>query len=212
MSTVSDHNKTNLLPITHIICDLSDVLIKGLEGVEDILSQEMGLSSDVINKQMFTYDYSKFWLGNISEDRFFTDMIKYFNWPIDILTIKKCIRSNFQPIPGSWEIYKQLSQKYVTILASVNAREWVSYLEAKYTYYDLFPNRIHYSYEVGFTKRDQEFYLYLLDMYSITPDNTFMIDDSTNNLKTAQTVGIRGLKFVSSTQLFESLKHFKILG
>jgi len=211
MSTISAHKIAASLPITHIICDLSDVLIKGLEGVEDVLSQEMGLSSDVINKQMFTYDYSQLWLGIISEDRFFENMISNFNWPIDTATIKKSIRSNFQPIPGVWEIYKQLSQKYVTILASVNAREWVSYLEAKYTYCELFTNRIHYSYEIGFTKRDQEFYLYILDLYGITPAHIFMIDDSTNNLKTAQMVGIRGLKFISATQLFESLKHFGIL-
>lgn len=196
---------------THIICDLSDVLIKGLEGVENILASKTNTPANIIAKELFSYEYTPLWLGHITEIKFFEQMIAYYQWPISVSQMILCIRDNFHPIDGVWDIYQNLAENYKIILASVNAREWVSYLENKYSYRDLFANCVYYSFDVGYTKKQMGFYWHILDSHQISAHQVFMIDDSTNNLNTAKAVGIKGVKFLSYSQLSLSLRNFGFL-
>lgn len=53
-----------------VICDLSDVLIKGLEGSEVAIAKELKLSVDEVRDVLFSADYNSLWLGRVSEKDF----------------------------------------------------------------------------------------------------------------------------------------------
>mgnify|MGYP001596420038 CR=1 FL=1 len=201
---------TKIQPITHILCDLSDVLIKGIEGSEVVLAKELGLNVEHVSNELFSYDFRSFWVVTLTEDEFFVKFINDKRWTISVKRFKEIIRDHFYEIEGTRDIYLKLKEKYTLVLLSVNAREWVKYLENKYHYSSIFDNII-YSYEIGYTKREPESFAFVVDNINIKPGNLLLIDDSSRNIAVAETMGIKGIKFIDTTQLRDELCNLKLL-
>jgi hypothetical protein len=53
-----------------IIFDLSDVSIKGIEGIETTLAKELGRKVSEVKEQLFSFDYRLFWIGQTNENDF----------------------------------------------------------------------------------------------------------------------------------------------
>jgi FMN phosphatase YigB (HAD superfamily) len=186
--------------IKYIICDLSDVLIKGIEGVEESLSKTLGRNVDQIRDELFSYDFRPLWLGNKTEEDFFEELILHNNWHITKDEIKYLVRENFYEISGVRDIYSLLKKDYILILMSVIAKEWVEYLDKKFNYSGLF-NHIFYSFTIGHTKRESESFRLVMDKLNISANNVLLIDDSLNNIKAAKEVDIESIHFVGVEDL-----------
>jgi putative hydrolase of the HAD superfamily len=193
-----------------IIFDLSDVLIKGMEGVEIALAKELRKDVSHVSKEMFSFDYRLFWIGETKEDDCLKNLIKTYRWNIDVEKLKQLIRNNFYEIPGTRKIINELKKRYQITLLSVNPPEWVTFLEDKFDIRSLFPQR-HYSYEIKSTKREKEAFQFIINKYKVDAHKILLIDDSTRNILVAQSLGIKGIKFKSATQLKEDLINLKIL-
>lgn len=196
---------------THVFCDLSDVLIKGVEGVEFELADYLNLPVERIRNCFFSYNFNELWLGQISEREFFYQMINQFDWNIDVSIMLKIIRNNFVKISGMRRTYEELGRKFKLVLISVNAPEWVEYLNYKFNYSNLFDGGIFYSYEIGYTKQQKECFEYILEQLGLTPEQVIYIDDSTKNINVASKIGIKGIKFKNVQQLKEDLKEVNVL-
>jgi len=193
-----------------IIFDLSDVLIKGMEGVEVALANELKKDVSQVSKQLFSFDYKLFWIGKINENNCLKSLIETYQWNISVEKLKQLIRNNFYEIPGTRKIIKELKERYQITLLSVNPPEWVAFLEDKFDIGDLFPQR-HYSYEIKSTKREKEAFEFILHKYKVDSSKTLLIDDSTRNILVAQSLGIKGIKFKSATQLKEELMSLELI-
>jgi HAD superfamily hydrolase (TIGR01509 family) len=193
-----------------IIFDLSDVLIKGIEGVETTLAKELEKEISEVKEQLFSFDYRLFWIGQTNENDFLKSLIKTYQWDIKVEKLKQLIRSNFYEIPGTREIINELKKRYQIVLLSVNPPEWVTFLENKFDIVNLFPQR-HYSYEIKSTKREKEAFEFILREYNIESSKTLLIDDSTRNILVAESLGIKGIKFKSAVQLKKELINLKII-
>lgn len=202
--------KTEVQTITHILCDLSDVLIKGMEGSNVFLAKEMKLDSEKVSEELFSYDFRPLWLGRVSEYEFITRLIKDRGWNIPVKRFMEIIKENFYEIEGTRDIYSKLKEKYTLILLSVNAKEWVNYLDNKYHYSDLF-DKVVYSFDIGYTKRESGSFAYILNTLNVKPNNVLLIDDSSRNLATAKAMGIEGIKFIDTRQLKDSLFNLNLL-
>ena len=202
--------KNNIQKITHILCDLSDVLIKGIEGSEIPLAKEIGLDEKKVSEELFSYNFRPLWLGKINEYDFASKLIKEKNWDISTERFLEIIKENFQEIKGVKDVYLRLKKKYTLILLSVNAKEWVNYLDKKYNYSGLF-DKVVYSFDIGYTKREPESFAYVLDILKISPEKLFLIDDSSRNLAVAEALGIKGIKFLDAKQLKDSLSNLNII-
>jgi len=197
--------------ISLVIFDLSDVLIKGLEGVEHALSDELNIHVDDISKNLYAYNYHDFWTGKVTEESCLTQVILLNNWPIKVETFKSLIRKNFYEIKGTREIIKKVSRKYKTVLLSVNPKSWAEYMFNKFELYDLFPDGVYFSYHIGFTKRQKESFEYVLKEQKVEPKDVLLIDDSKRNLSMAETIGISGIRFINALQLEEELQRRKLI-
>ena len=194
-----------------VIFDLSDVLIKGLEGCEYPLAKELKLPVEQVAQELFSYDFHSFYIGQVNESDCLRDIIKKYNWNIDIPRFKKLIRNNFKEILGTREIIREVSKKFLTILLSVNPVEWATYFRKYFDLEGLFNKGIYFSYQIGFTKRQKESFLYILQKHNLNPDDALLIDDSKRNLGIAADVGIHGIRFTSPEQLKNELIANKIL-
>lgn len=202
--------KNNTQKITHILCDLSDVLIKGMEGSETLLAKEMGLEEKRVSEELFSYDFRPLWFGKMNEFDFVSRLIKEKGWNISEERFLEIIKANFQEIDGVRDIYLQLKKKYTLILLSVNSKEWVSYLDGKFNYSGIF-DKIVYSFDIGYTKRELESFTYVLSTIKVGPEKLFMIDDSSRNLAVAEALGIKGVKFLDGKQLKDTLSNLNII-
>lgn len=188
-----------------IIFDLSDVLIKGLEGVEYSLAAYLKLPIEQVFNQLFQFDYREFWLGHITEGELFAKLIAKYGWNISPKELRRIIYDNFREISGTRNLISDLKLTHTLILLSVNPREWAEYFEKKYNYENLF-HHVHYSYEIGYTKREPQSFLFILEKYQLDPKDVLLIDDSTRNINVARSVGMDGIKFISATQMRNELQ------
>ncbi|MCQ3944542.1 MAG: hypothetical protein DPW11_02090 [bacterium] len=193
-----------------IIFDLSDVLIKGLEGVEFSLASYLNLPVEQVFDELFKFDYREFWLSHITESELFTRLIAHHRWDISQEKLKEIIYANFYEIPGTRQLILDLKSRHKLILLSVNSREWATYFENTYNYEYLFENT-HYSYEIGHTKREPQSFQYILKKYQLNPENVLLVDDSTRNILVANGVGIAGIKFINADQTRRELEQRKLL-
>lgn len=194
-----------------VIFDLSDVLIKGMEGCEYPLAKELGLPVEQVSQQLFSYDYHSFYIGKINENDCLSDIIKKYQWNISVTKFKKLLRNNFKEIIGSRKIIKAVNEKYATVLLSVNPIEWATYFLEHFDLQGLFNRGIYFSYQIGFTKRQKESFLYILQKYHVAPEDVLLVDDSKRNLGIAAEIGIRGIRFMNPEQLKKELVINKIL-
>ncbi|OGR51711.1 MAG: hypothetical protein A2049_10440 [Elusimicrobia bacterium GWA2_62_23] len=188
-----------------IICDLSDVLIKGLRGVEVSLSGLLGLPEKEISDSLYVYDFSPLWLGKKSEDDFLAELISRTGWQLDTPTLKRHIRDNFTEIDGTRDVYSRLARKRELALLSVNAREWAEFMESRFRYQHLFSAGVFYSYQIGFTKREAGSFAHVVRALGVPPRELLFIDDSKRFVDMAATVGIRGILFENSQKLQSDL-------
>jgi len=196
--------------ISHVICDLSDVLIKGLEGTEHQLSLYLGKPVEEVAADIFNENFNSFWFGEESEDSFFQRLITKHKWSIDLPALKVMLRENFKEIEGTRQIYSTLCAKYPSTLFSVNALEWVEYLEGNFPYEHMFET-VHYSYDLKYTKRQKEGFEFILQQNNLSPAEVLFIDDSEINIEIARSCNINAVRFVTPEQLSSELKQQNIL-
>lgn len=194
-----------------IIFDLSDVLIKGLEGCETVLATELGLPLEKVSKDLFSYNFHDFYIGKINEEACLSHITKKYRWNISVGKFKKIIRNNFREIVGTRKIIKVINEKYPTILLSVNPPEWSSYFLNNFNLDGLFSQGIFFSHQIGFTKRQVKSFRFILRKLKVKPEDALLIDDSRRNLGVATSVGIPGIRFTNPKQLLKELQSNNIL-
>lgn len=196
--------------ITHIVCDFSDVLVKGLEGSEKLLAAHLGISEVDARTLLFEEDYTPLWLGQISEPDFMA-RIAAKDQRLVVHDLQKIVRANFKRIDKTWDIFQMLAESRTLILLSVNCREWVEYLDMRDELEVVFGPRIHYSYELGATKRTTLAFEHILKTYGLRPQQLLFIDDSRKNIAVAEEVGIASIRFETPEQLLTDLQKTHIL-
>lgn len=192
--------------ISTIIFDLSDVLIKGLEGTENLLKKHY---KNIHINHFFIKPISDFFSAKISEEEYFSAFNEYNKLNISIDILKKAVRDNFTEIDGTREIIEKLKiENYKLGLLSIHTKEWIEYCERKYKYHHLF-NTISYSYH-GVSKPDKESFELVLKQLEAKPIETLFIDDNAKNISAAKNLGLNTIKFVNPTQLRDELRDYGI--
>ncbi|MBM3896062.1 MAG: HAD-IA family hydrolase [Thaumarchaeota archaeon] len=68
-----------------------------------------------------------------------------------------------------------------------------------------------YSHKIGFAKPDKRLFKYVLDNMPFESSEIFFIDDKISNVKTANSIGIKSIKYQNAEKLKQDLKKYKIL-
>ena len=116
------------------------------------------------------------------------------------------------PIPGTVEIFRQLKEtgnyKFYA-LTNWSAELFPTALRL-YDFLHWFDGRV-VSGEEKMRKPAPEFYQLLLDRYNVKAEDAVFIDDNLRNIKAAEAMGIKSIRFTSPAQLREDLENDGLL-
>lgn len=194
--------------IKNIIFDLSEVIISGYYGVENIIEEKASISKSEFLKRKeetlpFFLDTMR---GKHTEEEYWTYFLEGTNWNASIKDLKDVIRENLNvPVEGTIELIEKLKGNYNLILLSDHVREWVDYIIENFKEITLFDYKF-FSYEIGKLKTDNDCFQMIVDKLKINPKETIFIDDSIKNVMDAKKCGIDGIEFKNINQLEEELK------
>lgn len=197
--------------IKYIIFDLSEVLIAGIIGIEEVLYSKVPKPKEEIVKSFSGEWLKEYMVGSINEDTYLTEIVKKENWDIEIIEIKEIIRDNFhKSIDGMLPIIEALFTKYKLILHSDHSKEWIEYIKAIHPFLNLF-ERLFFSYELKITKHKPESFRKVIELLNANPEECLLIDDHLRNIKNADMVGIQGVQFQNANQLKTDLRMLGVL-
>lgn len=151
--------------IKNVICDLSEVIISGYHGAEEIVGQNTNISAEEFfkRKKEMTSVFLDAMRGKYSEDEYLDCLLEGMNWDISKEVLKKLIRQNLNvPVKGTIEIIQKLKGKYQLILLSDHVKEWMEYIAENNTEVSIF-DRQYFSYEYGKLKEDEGCFEYILE-------------------------------------------------
>lgn len=190
--------------IDSIVFDLSEVLLNGFVGFEQRLSTNLNLNT--LDKSNSLYDDVFFELmrGEISENIFWSKVIKKNHWPTSVNTLKKQVRNNFAEIPGTREVISSLQGKYKLGLLSNHSAEWISYCQSKFNFEPLF-NHCTYSFSEGICKPNTLIFNKVLKRLGSDAKNCIFIDDSLENIDAAKMLGFQAIQFSTAQNLKNEL-------
>ena len=116
------------------------------------------------------------------------------------------------PIQESVDIFKRLKENNeLKLYALTNwSAELFPIAMQRYDFLQWFHGRV-VSGEEKVRKPFPEIYQRLLQRYNVDPSKALFIDDSLRNIKAGETVGIKGIHFLSPKQLYDELFFRKIL-
>lgn len=202
-----------------IIFDLAEVCLQGLLGVEKVIAPALGVEeADICPKHLIGPHIYALFRGHLSEVDYLRRVMETGRYPdqvgieptIDFL--KRAIRSNFTPIPGTLDLAARLGQRGHQVgLLSDHAREWINYCEAQFPLADVFVDRI-YSFETGHVKEEVESFEAALDRLGASPNKTLFIDDRPINLQVARQAGIwNTYQFTDAESLEQELLRHHLL-
>lgn len=95
-------------------------------------------------------------------------------------------------------------------LSNVNSSHWEFLLKKKWKFFEYFDEFI-LSHEVHITKPEKKIFEYAIQKAGCFPREIVFIDDGLNNIRSAQELGIIGIKFTNKEELIEELKILQIL-
>ena len=189
-----------------LIFDLSEVLIRGLYGVEDDLHLCLSLPKEEILSAFRGPRLFSLFLGEISEEEFLAGMIETEGWTIAVESVMRLIRKNMrQVIPGT----RALHERYRLVLLSDHAREWANFVREEHDFWPLF-EAVYFSFELGATKMQSDTFSQVSEMLSVSPSHCLFVDDRNENVTNAQRAGMSAVQFTSAQDLTGQLEEFGI--
>lgn len=199
--------------IKYIMSDLSEVIMQGYMGVGQELSPILNIPVEEIELEK-TKNFPlfiKLMEGKLNEDEYIKKFLEITKWNISIEDFKNVVRKVLKKkIPGTIDILKELKKDYKLVLLSDNVREWVDYILKVNKDLEIFDYKF-FSYELESIKEDNITFVKVLDKIKAKPEEVFFIDDSLENIKSAESIGIKGVQFTTAEELEHKLKEKLIL-
>ena len=159
----------------------------------------------ITEEQFFAYtgeNFRKLMDGKIDSNEFWVRFsLRYGKKIKEELFIKF-----FNPgtIQGTKDIIKQLKSDS-RVVCGTNTIDSHYYYLLNQGDYDIF-DEVYASNLMGISKPDPDFYRYILKKERITPENTVFVDDSEENILSAQKIGINSILFTNSGSLEQQIK------
>jgi putative hydrolase of the HAD superfamily len=194
--------------VNHILFDLSEVFLSGMKGIEHDIAPQVGIGPQVVRQHLRGQKLQELLKGKTTEDEYWNGVIAEGGYSLPAGAFKNIVRKNFhKEVPGAKEILEVLKQKGYSIgLLSDHVREWVAYIEPRFSFLGLFDATC-YSFEIGVTKESPQSFAAALERMSADPETTLFIDDHQANLDVAKTAGIGHVhRFVDAAGLERELR------
>lgn len=198
-----------------IIFDYGGVISKDQDSeTVDNIAELLHLDSNIFKKsyRYFRPDYD---INKISATQYWESIIDCNNKPIskDIinqlieLDVKSWVRINLNTLNYIYKLYK--SGIKIAIISNMTI-ETLEYMKNNFTWLDIFDSLI-FSCEIKVSKPASEIYNRCLESLNLTANKCLFVDDSLENIKGANKIGLNTFLFTRTNQFIDELNNKYIL-
>ena len=208
-----------------ILTDLSEVLIHGMYGMEEIVSERHGICTAEKfikrkNEPEMEKDFSNLLRGLITEEAYWKSFLSEDYWPFNFKDAEAMLGENLaRPrIRGVLEVYKSIKfypenvgnyskkkGKPEIWIVSDHIRERLHEIHTLHKDVFEIANKEIWSCEVNKIKSDNRFFNTVLEQNGLKPEEVVFIDDLGINVSCARGIGITSINFLDSEQLKNEL-------
>ncbi|MBD3208007.1 MAG: HAD-IA family hydrolase [Candidatus Nealsonbacteria bacterium] len=197
--------------IKTVVFDLGGVYFK--RGTHLMLPKLFNLLEappDRIREVFTNYRKKEGWLfrrGAISAEEFWERAREKLDLGLkEAEQIKKFWYASYEPIEGMPELVRDLREGgYYVIAFSGNIKERMEFLDQRYGIHNEFDDFV-LSFDFGLSKREERFYIILLQSIKCQPQECVCIDDSLRIVKTEQELGLKTIHFKDADQTRSELQ------
>lgn len=152
---------------------------------------------------------SGFRAGKITEKEYWQIVAKHLGVEEDLSQYKYVFLDNFTPRVGMIELVDKLRLDYKVGIFS-DQTNWIYEIDKKYDFFKHFDYKF-ISYDLGYTKHDDEFYRIPSKETGIQPQKIIIVDDNSRVVKKAKKLGLNSYEFTSIQACKEYLSNLKNL-
>lgn len=209
-----------------ILTDLSDVLIKGVYGVENTIRSSYGKewAGMYLHRRLeIKHDFCKLMRGRLTEHGYWNGFMSQHEWPFDEQEIKQIFSTNFaMDIPGALNVYERISEYPETINVSAETQPgrpeiWIiadHIAERENELRTLHPevfrlaSKVFWSYQAQNLISDDGFLQEILYNNQIQREEVILVAKYERNLRAADDASIVSIRFDKTRQLERDLRGF----
>ena len=210
-----------------ILSDLSDVLIKGIYGTEEIIAERYGVEVAKRYQERrleVNEDFRELLRGGIGEDDYWRLFMHERIWPFDIQEVKAIFSENLKKtVPETLKVYERIvafpdslrdpdgmaiSGMPEIYIVSDHIAERIEEIYAYHPGVFAVTSKEFWSCDIGKIKMDDGFFPQLLRALDLSTDEVIFVDDDAYNTTAASLDGITSIRFESADQLEESLSEY----
>ncbi|MBA7675477.1 Alpha-D-glucose 1-phosphate phosphatase YihX [subsurface metagenome] len=177
-----------------LCCDFNDIPI-----ISDYL--------EITEENFFTYageSFRKLLDGKIDSNEFWVRFSLRYGKKVKEELFGKFFNPGINQ--GTKDIIKQLKSDS-RVVCGTNTIDSHYYYLLNQGSYDIF-DEVYASNSMGISKPDPDFYWHILNKEGIKPENTVFVDDTEENILSAQKIGINSILFTDSESLRQQIKTF----
>ncbi len=199
--------------IKNIIFDLGNVLLN-FKPRQFLLrfTQDRARIETFVSKIIGTETWLKMDRGIISQDEALDFFLKNYPEEADLLIpfFEHCWEM-LTPIQENVSLLPKLKQNdYKLYVLSNFIREAFIFVKNKYDFFEIFDGIV-LSFKIHYIKPEKEIYQFLINKYNLIPNESLFIDDSPECVKTAASLGIKGILYHEKLNLLNEFKNFDIV-
>jgi len=195
------------MPIKNVVFDLGRVLINwNPEKVAANFSTDPQLQKSICDNIFYHKNWEDLDEGLFTEEEALDRFAKATNLSKkEIDELMEQGRKSFFVKQETLNELLRLKEKYkIYCLSNMSIENWAR-IKSDFSF-DKYFDGIVISAEVKLVKPDPAIYHHLLNQYKLIPEETIFIDDLSENIKTAEKLGIRGIRFDESEKCFEKIR------
>lgn len=210
-----------------IFSDLSEVLINGMCGTEEIVAARYGKEVAKVfstrHAELMEEEFRELLRGNMKENEYWRIFLLEGHLPFGIDEAKEIFSENLKKVvPGTLDVYRRIvscpkslhrpgitiAEKPEIVIVSDHISERIGEIHRYHP--DIFEltTREFWSCESGQLKADSQFFEQLLRVLDLKPDEAIFIDDSAYNTTAASLAGITSIFFRNATKLEAELEEY----
>ncbi|MBI5412964.1 HAD-IA family hydrolase [Candidatus Peregrinibacteria bacterium] len=154
--------------------------------------------------------YNGYYIGKYDRDSFWRAIIQHFglkeNEKINSIVLSSAYLSSYEIYPEVFEVIKKLKLKYKIGLLSNLTPEMREHIRFKYNLKDYFESEV-YSCDSDLESMKPNFkpYQLILKKLDVLPEATLFIDNSSKNIKAAETLGFNVILFKNVPQFLKEI-------
>jgi putative hydrolase of the HAD superfamily len=144
---------------------------------------------------------SRYETGRLSTSQFHAEVCGRLGREIPLSQFREVWQEIFSPNRPMIRFLSKLKSRYRLLLVSNTNEMHMEFIIGHYPFLDMFDTRI-YSYETGIAKPDRGIFMHALEASKAGASECLFVDDSPENVRAAESLGIRSHRFEGNRAFF----------